>query len=318
MQAQKPGVLVICGPTASGKTDVAIRLCAHFKARILSADSMQVYRFMDIGTAKPSSEELQKAPHAGIDILDPDSPFDAAAFATLGRAFIEANAEEGFLTIVAGGTGLYIKALLQGLFRARPADPERLALLEREASEKGTSLLHTRLREKDPEAAARIHPNDGFRILRALEFFEATGTPISSCQHRHNFSDTPDYAVVKIGLFTDRRILYERIDQRVDRMLAEGLEEEVKKLLVMGYGPELKSMQAIGYRHMLDILTGRLSREEGIRLLKRDTRRYAKRQLTWFHADPDILWIPPIDLEKRIPEIRSILENQGACPSSPC
>lgn len=311
MPHKKPGVLIICGPTASGKTDAAIRLCEHFRARILSADSMQVYRYMDIGTAKPCAEELQKAPHAGISILNPDMPFDAAAFAAMGRAFIEANAEKEFLTIVAGGTGLYIKALLQGLFRAHPADPQRLALLEEEARKKGLSHLHARLREKDPEAAARIHPNDGFRIIRALEFFEATGSSISSRQQQHGFSDAPDYAVVKIGLLTDRAVLYERINQRVDRMLKDGLEKEVKKLLAMGYGPELKSMQAIGYRHMVDILSGRLSREEGIRLLKRDTRRYAKRQLTWFHADPEILWMPPGKLEEHVPTIRKALRNQG-------
>ncbi|TYT73596.1 tRNA (adenosine(37)-N6)-dimethylallyltransferase MiaA [Desulfobotulus mexicanus] len=316
MQKTRPGVIVICGPTASGKTDMAIELSRIFKASILSADSMQVYRNMNIGTAKPDPEELRRYPHAAIDIIDPDEAFDAAAFARLGRKEIQHNFEKGFLTIVAGGTGLYIKALLQGLFRGQPAEPESLARLEREAREAGSASLHGRLSLKDPEAAAKIHPNDTFRIVRALEFFEATGKAISDRQQEHDFSDRPDYAVVKIGILTDRQTLYERINARVDRMLEKGLEQEVKQLLSMGYGPELKSMQAIGYRHMADILQGRVSREEGIRLLKRDTRRYAKRQYTWFNADPEILWTAPESWEEMLPEIKKKLTSQGASFSS--
>ncbi|TWI63362.1 tRNA dimethylallyltransferase [Desulfobotulus alkaliphilus] len=316
MQKIRPGVLVICGPTASGKTEMAMGLSRLFKARILSADSMQVYRYMNIGTAKPDPEELRQFPHAAIDIINPDEAFDAAAFARLGRKEIEQNAGNGFLTIVAGGTGLYIKALLQGLFRGHPADTESLARLEREAEKTGSACLHDRLSRKDPEAAAKIHPNDTFRIIRALEFFEATGKTISNHQQKHGFSDRPDYAVVKIGILTDRKILYERINKRVDRMLEQGLEQEVKKLFSMGYGPELKSMQAIGYRHMADILQGRVSREEGIRLLKRDTRRYAKRQYTWFNADPEILWTAPDTWEDMLPEIKERLRSQGASFSS--
>ncbi|MCW7752575.1 tRNA (adenosine(37)-N6)-dimethylallyltransferase MiaA [Desulfobotulus sp. H1] len=311
MNPARPGVIVICGPTASGKTGMAIKLSRTFNARILSADSMQVYRYMDIGTAKPSQEELRQYPHAAINILDPDMPFDAAEFARLGRREIMRNFNEGFLTLVAGGTGLYIKALLQGLFRAHPASPERLASLEKQAEEKGSAALHNSLASLDPEAAAKIHPNDTFRIIRALEFYQTTGTPISTRQQEHDFTDRPDYAVVKIGILTDRNELYERINQRVDRMLSEGLEKEVEQLFTMGYGPELKSMQAIGYRHMADILLGRVEREEGIRLLKRDTRRYAKRQYTWFHADPDILWINPANLEEATAAIRNTLCFQG-------
>lgn len=308
----KPGVIVICGPTASGKTHVAITLCQQLKGRILSADSMQVYRYMDIGTAKPDPKEQELAPHALIDILDPDEAFDAARFAELGRKEIMKNHEEGFITLVTGGTGLYIKALLQGLFRAEPVNAETLSMLEKKSKEEGLAGLYADLEKKDPDAAQKIHPNDAFRIIRALEFFNTMGIPISSMQREHRFSDKPDYAVVKIGLKMDRSELYERINQRVDQMLDQGLEEEVKKLLAMGYGPELKSMQAIGYRHMVAILAGKVDREEGIRLLKRDTRRYAKRQFTWFNADAEILWIEPESLLERLSDIRILLEKGGA------
>lgn len=313
----KPGVIVICGPTAIGKTHVAITLCEKLRGRILSADSMQVYRYMDIGTAKPDKKEQELAPHALIDILDPDEPFDAALFAELGRKEIEKNHEEGFVTLVAGGTGLYIKALLQGLFRAEPADAKKLLALEKRADEEGLSVLYEELERKDPIAAKKIHPHDAFRIIRALEFFETKGIPISSMQKEHSFSDRPDYAVIKIGLTMERKDLYERINLRVDQMLETGLEEEVKKLLDMGYSPALKSMQAIGYRHMVAILEGKLEREEGLRLLKRDTRRYAKRQFTWFNADPEILWYLPERLVEAIPSLQKLLEERGGRCSLP-
>jgi tRNA dimethylallyltransferase len=192
---------------------------------------------------------------------------------------------------VAGGTGLYIKALLKGLFRADARDPELRRRLKAEAASLGSPVLHARLASGDPQTAARLHPNDAQRIVRALEVLEVTGQPISRLQAQHGFGDSPLDAL-KIGLAMDRDVLYARIERRVDAMLAQGLEEEVRGLLDRGYHPGLKSMQAIGYSHVIGLIAGRTDRAECIRTLKRDTRRYAKRQLTWFRADPDVAWAP--------------------------
>lgn len=307
----RPGVIVICGPTGIGKTDAAIHLSEAFNGRILSADSMQLYRHMDIGTAKPTPEELTRAPHDLIDVADPDEEFDAGKFATLGRAAIARNHAEGRLTIVAGGTGLYIKTLLHGLFRSRPADPLVLRELEARAAAEGAAALHLHLADMDPAAAKKIHPNDTFRVVRALEVLQSTGKRISERQEDHGFTDTPDYAVFKLGLTMDRERLYERINHRVDLMLEAGLLAEVKALIAAGFGPELKSMQSIGYRHMVAYIQGQTDWEETVRLLKRDTRRYAKRQFTWFHADPAVRWVAPDAVLSLVPEIKKALKEQG-------
>ena len=307
----RPAVIVICGPTGIGKTASAILLANTFCGRVLSADSMQLYRKLDIGTAKPTAAELAAAPHDMIDIADPDADFDAGKFAEQGRAIIERNFANGQPTIVAGGTGLYIKALLHGLFRSRPANPDTLKRLEAEADKHGSASLHERLSALDPHAAARIHPNDAFRVIRAMEVLESTGNRISDHQENHEFSDEPDYAVCKIGLSMERSALYERINRRVDLMMEAGLETEVRTLLEAGYSGSLKSMQSIGYRHMVDLIEGRTDRDETVRLLKRDTRRYAKRQFTWFNAQPDILWMRPDEVAGRIPDIRARILAAG-------
>jgi tRNA dimethylallyltransferase len=292
---QKPSVVVICGPTAVGKTSVAVALAAAFHGEIISADSMQIYRRMDIGTAKPSAAEQQAARHHLIDVREPDEAFDAAAFARIARQAAEAILSRGRLPLLAGGTGLYIKAFLHGIFESERVDPQTRALLKSEIETQGSAALHRRLARVDPAAAGRIHPNDRFRILRALETIEACGEPISSYHAAHRFEDNR-YRALKIGLHMDRESLYRRIDQRVDAMLAAGLEQEVRGLLAAGYGAELKSMQSIGYRHMIEFIEGRISREECVRTLKRDTRRYAKRQFTWFGADGDITWYAPEEI----------------------
>ena len=298
----KPKVVVVCGPTAVGKTSVAVALAGAFDGEIISADSMQIYRGMDIGTAKPSAAEQKAARHHLIDIREPDEPFDAAAFANAARAAAGAILARGRLPLVTGGTGLYIKAFLQGIFNSDAVDSAVRARLQAEADELGPETLHRRLLQLDPETAGRLHPNDRFRIVRALETLEASGRPLSEHHAAHRFRDEP-YDPLKIGLRMDRERLYRRIDRRVDLMLAEGLEHEVRRLLDAGFGPGLKSMQSIGYRHMADVIQGRVSRDESVRTLKRDTRRYAKRQLTWFGADPDIHWFAPDDpgaIERRI------------------
>ncbi len=293
---EKPDIIVICGPTGIGKTSAAIGLAKAVNGKIISADSMQVYRYMDIGTAKPTLEEQQEAHHDLIDVVDPDEDFDAARFSALADGFIRTYQQAGVVPVVAGGTGLYIKSLVSGLFRARPVDSAVMARLEREAVELGTAVMHERLGLVDSKAADRIHPNDRFRILRALEIFETTGKPISDYHEAHGFADQP-YRVLKIGLSMDRELLYHRINKRVDLMIEQGILGEVESLINRGYPTSLKSMGSLGYRHIAGYLNGEFTFDEAVILLKRDTRRYAKRQMTWFRADSDIQWVEPGDLD---------------------
>jgi tRNA dimethylallyltransferase len=288
----RPKVVVVCGPTGVGKTSVAVRVAEVLGGEIVNADSMQVYRCMDIGTAKATPEEQQRVRHHLIDIVAPDAPFDAARYAALGRPVLHRLQESGILPLVVGGTGLYIKALLHGLFRASASDPALRARLQAEAQRDGSLHLHQRLRERDPATADRLHPNDTLRIIRALEVTATTGRAISQHHREHAFRESP-FQILKIGLQLPRPELYSRIDRRVDAMLAAGLRDEVRGLLQMGYGPELKAMQSIGYRHLCDHLAGNADWETTVRLLKRDTRRYAKRQMTWFLADPAVTWSAP-------------------------
>ncbi len=288
-QSSKPKVVVICGPTASGKTAVAVETASRLGGEIINADSMQIYRYMDIGTAKPTASEQGRVRHHLIDILDPDEPFSAARYAAVARELINRLHLKKIIPFVVGGTGLYIKALLKGLFPARPADPTLRSRLKKDTLDQGIAAMHQRLAICDPEAARRIHPNDSYRILRALEIYESTGDPITRFQAEHGFDDQP-FSVLKIGLEIDRPKLYERIDTRVDEMISAGLLQEVQHLLDSGFSPELKSMQSIGYRHLTAVIQGRLSWSEAVRTFKRDTRRYAKRQLTWFKADSEIRW----------------------------
>lgn len=291
-ESGKPCVIVICGPTAVGKTAAGIELARAVGGEIISADSMQVYRHMDIGTAKPTAAEQAAVRHHLIDIVDPDEPFDAATYAVLGRQAAAEVSRRGLTPVVVGGTGLYIKALLSGLFRTDARDPAVRSRLRAEAESLGPAALHARLAQCDPQTAARLHPNDTVRILRALEVFEVTGRPISELQREHRFADTP-FRALTIGLSMERAALYRRIDRRVEAMVAAGLEEEVRRLLAKGYGPGLRPMQSIGYSHMAAFIAGSLSREECLRTLQRDTRRFAKRQWTWFRAYPDIAWLSP-------------------------
>lgn len=300
----KPGIVVICGPTAIGKTSVAISVAESFAGEIVGADSMQIYRKMDIGTAKPTAEERFRIHHHMIDVAEPDEPFDAARFYREARASVFEILRRGRLPVVAGGTGFYIKALLHGLCDAAPDDPLIRQRLRDEAARRGEAYLYDRLRECDPSAAGKIHPNDIYRILRALEVFDATGLSMTEFRQRHSFSDAP-FEALKIGLDLDRQVLYDRINRRVEQMIAEGLLEEVKSLLGQGLSEDLRPMQSLGYRHMIDFLKGRLSWDSAVETLKRDTRRYAKRQLTWFRADPEIFWRNPAGKE----EIHSLVRR---------
>ncbi|MCU0598318.1 MAG: tRNA (adenosine(37)-N6)-dimethylallyltransferase MiaA [Desulfobacterales bacterium] len=289
---RKEKVVVICGPTGIGKTSLSLTMAGEFHGAIVGADSMQIYQYMDVGTAKPSLEERSRVPHFVMDIIPPDTPFDAAAYARLARESILKIGAQGRIPFIVGGTGFYIKALLHGLFDAQPSVPEVRQRLKEDAASLGSACVYERLAHCDPAAAARIHPNDTYRVIRALEIFEISGKPMSEFQKAHGFGDSP-YEAIKIGLLIPRAQLYERIDLRVDQMIDEGLLNEVQHLLEMGFSPELRPMQALGYRHMVDYLLGRTSWDETIHILKRDTRRYAKRQLTWFQNEPDVIWKSP-------------------------
>ncbi len=300
---QHPDILIICGPTGAGKTAAAIeiaqRLPKALKAEIVGADSMQVYRQMDIGTAKPTLAEQALVRHHMVDILDPDEAFDAARYATMAREAIDGILARGVLPIVAGGTGLYIKALVYGLFPTHPSDPNIRERLKKERLRLGAEALHERLRACDPQTAQRVHPHDAYRIIRALEVWEITGKPLSRHHQAHQFS-LKAFNTLSIGLDIERRCLYKRLDQRVDAMIDMGFLQEVKGLLKMGYTPDHKSMQSLGYRHMTAYLRGELDWPEAVRTMKRDIRRYAKRQMTWFRADNSIVWIDAGDRQEMI------------------
>ena len=306
----KPRIIVICGATGIGKTSTAIEIAQKFNGEIVGADSMQIYRYMDIGTAKPTPAEQALATHHMIDVADPDQPFDAARYAAMARRVCLDLARAGKLPVVAGGTGLYIKALVGGLFDAAASDPGIRDRLKQECADLGPEVLHKRLTACDPETARRLHPNDAFRVVRALEVFEATGVPLST-HHREQNHDAPLFEALKIGLSMDRESLYDRINRRVDSMMAEGFRGEVESLLQRGYHDQLKPMQSLGCRHMVEYLRGDVSLEEALRTMKRDTRRYAKRQLTWFGADPDVQWI---DVARRHSIIDTVQSHLAATP----
>ncbi len=299
-------IITICGPTGIGKTAFSIELARQFSGEIIGADSMQIYKFMDIGTAKPTREETEQIPHHLIDFLDPAQNFDAGKYAQMAASAVQNLSDRNRTCLVAGGTGLYIRALIFGLFRSRPICEQTIEQLTNEAEQQGSFHLHARLADCDPVAAKKIHPHDTFRIVRALEVFQTTGQPISSRQDHHGFTQ-PRFHSLTIGLSMDRDLLYKRINRRVDIMMEQGFLAEVEKLLDLGYGLDLKSMRSIGYRHIGLYLTGQLSFAEAMRLFKRDTRRYAKRQFTWFRKEPGIIWTEPSKVEETAEMVRNFL-----------
>jgi tRNA dimethylallyltransferase len=295
-------VVLLAGPTGVGKTALSLRLASEWNGEIVNADSMQVYKLMDIGSAKPTPEERAQAPHHLIDVVAPDEPFDAGRYAETARPVVDELLRRGKIPLVVGGTGLYMKALLHGVCPGAPGSEEVKEELRRELEERGLDELHAELGRVDPRAARRIHPNDRQRILRALEVYRLTGAPLTEWQERHGFQDAPYRRVVKIFLHRDREELYARIDARVHLMLEQGFIEEVRRLLEMGYGPELKPMQSLGYRQATQYILGNTTLEEAVRQIQQETRRYAKRQMTWFRADPEFQWIDPDAAMREPPE----------------
>jgi len=307
----RPRVVILLGPTGAGKSRLAIEWAEELGGEIISADSMQVYRYMDIGTAKPAVDDQKRVRHHLIDLVTPDQRFHAALYRTLGRKTIDQLYENETPIWIVGGTGLYIKTLSEGIFTSPKIDPSLRENLKKEAKEKGTGTLYERLKKGDPKTAFSLHPNDLFRIVRALEVLDSTGIPISFYREQHCFGEKP-YATLKIGLEMNRNVLYQRIDERVDQMLEKGLLHEVERLMEMGYGPELKPMQSLGYKQMVQYLSKEIDLDEAVRQIKRNTRRYAKRQVTWFKADPDIRWWDGLaDRKKILLEIKSFWEGEG-------
>jgi tRNA dimethylallyltransferase len=307
MSIKKP-ILIIAGPTAVGKTEASIFLAQGLGAEIVSADSMQIYRGMDIGTAKPTREQRKLIYHHMIDIVEPSQPYSVGDYLRDARAAIDGIISSGGAPIVVGGTGLYIRALMRGLFHGPRADLElRERLLQREAEgEAGT--LYSDLVKVDPEAAVNIHPNDLRRTVRALEVFYLKDRKLSDFQREHAFQDRP-YAFRLLFLVRNRNELYLRIERRVEQMVAEGLETEVKTLMERGHSPALSSMQGLGYKHFIDHFLGKTSRDEAIALLKRDTKRFAKRQFTWFRREPEAIWVDIGGLSKTGEIVERIKKN---------
>jgi tRNA dimethylallyltransferase len=282
----------IVGPTGAGKSALAMEVAERSNCEIVNADSRQFYRGMDLGTAKPSAEDRARVPHHLIDVRDPDESLDVAEFAQLGRAAIEDIAARGRNPLVVGGSGLYLRVIRGGIFRGPAASAEIRARLAKIAEEQGVAHLHQKLRDIDPEAANRIGVNDLYRIVRALEVFELTGETISAHQARHRFADL-GYDTFTVGVEVERAKLYEAINARFDAMVAAGLVEEVRALLAAGYSPGKPVLSTIGYKQLAAYLRGEMTLADAIALARQESRRLAKRQLTWFRREPDIVWLDP-------------------------
>lgn len=289
---RKQPMVILTGPTAVGKTALSVELAKRVNGAVISADSMQVYRHMDIGSAKITPEEMQGVPHYLIDVLEPKEEFHVVRFVEMAKNAVEEITRDGKIPIVVGGTGFYIQALLYDIdFTEQKCDPAYRDSLEQLAEQKGTEVLHQMLREVDPASADAIHANNRKRVIRALEFYHLSGKRISEHNETERGKESP-YRFAYFVLSDERSKIYERIETRVDRMLELGLVEEVKKLRDMGCDRSMVSMQGLGYKEMLDYLDGKMTLEEAVYIIKRETRHFAKRQLTWFRRERDVIWLP--------------------------
>ncbi len=304
----KRPLIILTGPTAVGKTAVSIQLAKAVGGEIVSADSMQVYKYMDVGTAKITPDEMEGVPHHLIDEITPDTPFHVYEFKKMAQASIEQIYERGNIPIVTGGTGFYIQALLYDIdFCDEPAGHAyRRELLEL-SEEKGAGYLHEMLRAVDEDSARSIHPHNKKRVIRALEYYHDNGVPISAHNRKQREKQSP-YHFLYLVLTMDRQKLYERINERVDQMVRNGLFEETKILLEKGYTKDMVSMQAIGYKELFPYFEGSATKEEAIEQLKRDTRHFAKRQLTWFRRERDVTFINKDDFDDDAALLRELLQ----------
>jgi len=309
----KKPLIVLTGPTAVGKTSLSIGLAKAVDGEIVSADSMQVYKYMDIGTAKITPEETKGIPHYLISEFEPDEEFNVVKFQEYARKYIRIIHEKNKIPILVGGTGFYIQAVLYDIEfeESRPDLSYREELTEL-ARKYGNGYLHDLLAKTDPKSAESIHPNDLKRVIRALEYARQTGKPISAHNEMQRKKESP-YLYRYFVLTREREKLYENIDQRVDSMVNKGLVDEVKQLLKMGYTKDMVSMQGLGYKEIIDYLEGTCTLEEAIYTIKRDTRRYAKRQLTWFRREKDVIWVNKDNFESEEEILQFILENLREC-----
>ena len=289
LSREKPKLVVVLGPTASGKTEVALEIARRTGACIVSADSVQVYRHFDIGSAKPTREQRRGIPHFLIDVADPDEDFNAGTYMRLALDCIRRLVEDGRKIVVVGGTFLYVRALLYGLLEGVEVDREFRDRLAGERDAKGVMSVHKKLESLDPVSAGRINPNDYVRIERALEVHHVTGEKMSDHQRRHGFAEQR-FNALKIGLLGDRERLRRAIDERVDAMIDRGWVEEVKTIRAKGYGPHLKPMKSIGYKRINEFLDSQLDFKAAVESVKTDTKRFSKRQSTWLRADEGITW----------------------------
>jgi len=307
----KKPLFILVGPTAVGKTDVSIKLAKKLNGEIISADSMQVYKHMDIGTAKPTPQEMDGVKHHLIDELYPDEEFSVAVFRKMAGKIIDEILEQGKLPMVVGGTGLYVNSLTYSLdFTEAISDENYRNHLNELADTYGNSYIHDMLKEVDMESYERLHVNDRRRIIRALEVYKHTGKPISLYQ-RESKNRPIEYELCMVGLIMDRQKLYDRINQRVDKMIEKGLVDEVKNLLEMGYNKNLTSMQGLGYKEIISYLEGECSLEEAIYKLKQSTRHFAKRQLTWFRRENRIHWVNIDEMRDENETIENIIQYVG-------
>ena len=287
----KKPLIILTGPTAAGKTDTSIELAKAVDGEIISADSMQVYRHMDIGSAKIMPEEMKGVPHHLIDVLEPEEDFNVVRFQSLAKKAIDEICSRGKIPILTGGTGFYIQAVLYDIdFTENDGDMSYRTFLEETAREKGAQYLHAMLSQADPESAEQIHAHNVKKVIRALEFYHQTGEKISEHNARER-EKTSVYNSAYFVLTQERSTLYERIDRRVDRMMEMGLLDEVKRLKARGLDRNSVSMQGLGYKEMLAFLEGEYPLDEAVRIIKRDTRHFAKRQLTWFRREKDVIWL---------------------------
>lgn len=296
-------ILAIVGATATGKSDLALLLAEASGGEIVNADALQVYRGLDIGTAKPSTDELARVPHHLIDVLSPDQPFSAGEFARRARAALAEIGVRGRPALIVGGSGLYLRALTRGLAELPPPDPAVRAELERRLTDEGLRALRGELERRDPPTAARLSPGDTQRTLRALEVVLGTGRPLSSWLAGAPSGAPPPLALRKLGLTLPRAVLYDRIESRVGRMVARGWLDEVRALLASGVGPSCPAFQAIGYAQWVRHLAGELGFDAAVGEIVTATRRYAKRQETWFRREGDVEWWDPQQVEANLPAL---------------
>lgn len=313
-------LVILAGPTAVGKTELSIRLAKRINGAIISADSMQVYKYMDIGSAKIMPDEMEGVKHYLIDELDPSDEFNIVRFQQMAKDALKEIYANGQIPIVAGGTGFYIQALLYDIdFTHQDSDEAFRKEMADYAAEYGAETLHEKLKEIDPVSYKTIHANNTKRVIRALEYYRMTGQPISAHNEQEHQKVSP-YNFAYFVLTDDRKHLYDRIDYRVDLMMKKGLVDEVKNLYDMGYHKDMVSMQGLGYKELLSYLDGECSLEEAVYIIKRETRHFAKRQLTWFRRERDVIWLDKsayqYNDQRILTDMCRMLQEKGICDES--